>query len=63
MADFDPYYQWLAIPSKDQAEPLRLLAVELLESNTDVIANAADQRMPTFARSRLANTPVFRRNS
>jgi hypothetical protein len=46
MADFDPYYQWLAIPPKDQPpNHYRLLAVELFESNTDVIANAADQRM------------------
>ena len=44
--EFDPYYQWLAIPPKDQPpNHYRLLAVELLESNADVIASAADQRM------------------
>ena len=46
MADFDPYYQWLAIPPKDQPPShYRLLAVEPFESNVDVISNAADQRM------------------
>lgn len=46
MADFDPYYQWLAIPPKDQPpNHYRLLGVELFESNTEAIANAADQRM------------------
>ena len=46
MADFDPYYQWLAIPPKDQPpNHYRLLGVDLFESNTDAIANAADQRM------------------
>ena len=51
MADFDPYYQWLAIPPKDQPpNHYRLLGVELFESNADVISNAADQRM-THVRS------------
>lgn len=46
MADFDPYYQWLAIPPKDQPpNHYRLLGVELFESNVEAIANAADQRM------------------
>ena len=46
MADFDPYYQWLAIPPKDQPpNHYRLLGVELFESNAEAIANAADQRM------------------
>ena len=45
MADFDPYYQWLAIPPKDQPpNHYRLLGVELFESSVDVIAHAADQR-------------------
>jgi hypothetical protein len=43
---FDPYYKWLAIPPKDQPpNHYRLLGVELLESDADVIANAADSRM------------------
>jgi hypothetical protein len=46
MADFDPYYQWLAIPPKDQPpNHYRLLGVELFESNADVIVNAAYQRI------------------
>jgi hypothetical protein len=46
MADFDPYYQWLAIPPKDQPpNHYRLLGVELFESNAEAIGNAADQRM------------------
>lgn len=44
--DFDPYYQWLAIPPKHQPpNHYRLLGVEEFESNVDVIENAADQRM------------------
>ena len=44
--EFDPYYKWLAIPPKDQPpNHYRLLAVEAFESDRDVIANAADQRM------------------
>ena len=43
---FDPYYKWLAIPPKDQPpNHYRLLAIEIYESDSDVIANAADQRM------------------
>lgn len=43
---FDPYYQWLGIPPKDQpATHYRLLSLELFESNLDVIANAADRQM------------------
>ena len=46
MADFDPYYQWLAIPPRDRPpNHYRLLGVELFESNADVIATAADERM------------------
>jgi hypothetical protein len=45
-AEFDPYYKWLAIPPRDQPpNHYRLLGVETFESDTDVIANAADQRM------------------
>lgn len=43
---FDPYHKWLGIPLKDQPpNHYRLLGVELLESDADVIENAADQRM------------------
>lgn len=43
---FDPYYKWLGIKPKDQPpNHYRLLGVELFESDTDVIENAADQRM------------------
>ena len=43
---FDPYYTWLGIPPKDQPpHHYRLLAIELFESNPDVIENAADRQM------------------
>lgn len=46
MSDFDPYYTWLGIPSKDQPPThYRLLAIERFEANPDVIANAADRLM------------------
>ena len=47
MADaFDPYHKWLGISPKDQPpNHYRLLAIELFESDPDVIEGAADQRM------------------
>ena len=43
---FDPYYQWLGIPPAEQPpNHYRLLGVSLFESNPDVIANAAEQRI------------------
>jgi hypothetical protein len=43
---FDPYYQWLGIPPKDQPPNCyRLLGAELFETNPDVIESLADQRM------------------
>jgi hypothetical protein len=43
---FDPYHVWLGIPADEQpADHYRLLGVRRLESNEDVIINAADQRM------------------
>jgi len=43
---FDPYYQWLGIPPKDQPpDHYRLLALEPFEPNLDVIDNAADRQM------------------
>jgi hypothetical protein len=52
---FDPYHKWLGIPRKDQPPHYyRLLGVPALESDAEVISNAADQRMgllKTFANS------------
>ncbi len=43
---FDPYHKWLGISSKDQPpDYYRLLGVDRFESDPDVIASAADQRM------------------
>src|ERR1700722_2801826 len=43
---FDPYYKWLAIPPAEQPpNHYRLLALNLFETDADVIATAADQRM------------------
>ena len=43
---FDPYHKWLGIPPAEQPPDLyRLLGVPRFESDPDVIANAADQRM------------------
>jgi len=43
---FDPYYKWLGIPPAEQPpNHYRLLGVTLFESDPDVIANAADQRI------------------
>jgi tRNA A-37 threonylcarbamoyl transferase component Bud32 len=46
MSDFDPYHTWLGIPPRDQPpHHYRLLGIELLEENPDVIAIAADRQM------------------
>jgi hypothetical protein len=46
VSQFDPYYQWLAIPPAEQpANYYRLLGVTLFEPNLDVIAAAADRQM------------------
>jgi formylglycine-generating enzyme required for sulfatase activity len=43
---FNAYHAWLGIPPKDQpANHYRLLGLELLESNLDVIEAAADRQM------------------
>ncbi len=43
---FDPYHLWLGISPKDQpANHYRLLGIDRFEANTNVISNAADQRM------------------
>ncbi len=42
---FDPYHKWLGISPKDQpAHHYRLLAIDILESDPDVIADAVEQR-------------------
>ena len=44
--EFDAHYVWLGIPPEEQpADFYRLLGVNRFESNTDVISNAADQRL------------------
>jgi hypothetical protein len=48
---FDPYHKWLGIPLADQPpNHYRLLGIQVFESDSDTIANAADQRM-THVRS------------
>ena len=43
---FDPYYQWLGIPQEERPiNKYRLLALQLFESDENVIANAADRQM------------------
>lgn len=43
---FDPYHKWLGIPPGEQPpNHYRLLGIALFEPDSDVIANAADQRM------------------
>ena len=43
---FDPYYEWLGIPPKDQpSNHYRLLGIELFESNLKVIRTAANRQM------------------
>lgn len=44
--NFDPYHKWLGIAPEDQPpHHYRLLGIEPLEDDPDVIANAADGRM------------------
>ncbi len=44
--NFDPYHKWLGISPKDQPpNHYRLLAIELFESDSDVIEGAADRQM------------------
>lgn len=46
MADFDPYYKWLAIPPAEQPPHYyRLLGLALFEPDLDVISSAADRQM------------------
>jgi len=44
--EFDPYYEWLGIPPKDQPpNHYRLLGIELFESNRNVVDTAANRQM------------------
>lgn len=44
--NFDPYYEWLGIPPKDQPpNHYRLLGIEVFEPNLNVIERAADRQM------------------
>lgn len=44
--EFDPYHQWLGIPSEEQpADFYRLLGVKRFEKNPDVLSSAADRQM------------------
>src|SRR5687768_17299414 len=58
MESFDPYYNWLGIPPRDQPpNHYRLLGLELFEANPDVIQNASDRQMAhlrTFSTSKRA---------
>lgn len=43
---FDPYYEWLGIPPRDQPPNwYRLLGIEQFEANANVIERAADRQM------------------
>ena len=43
---FDPYHRWLGIPAKDHPpNHYRLLGIDLFEDDSEVIRDAADQRM------------------
>jgi hypothetical protein len=43
---FDPYHKWLGIPPTEQSPTLyQLLGLQTLESDADVILNAADRQM------------------
>lgn len=49
METFDPYHKWFGIPPKDQPpHHYRLLAIELFESDADVIDMAADRQMASL---------------
>ena len=46
MTSFDPYYTWLGIPPKHQPpNHYRLLGLEMLEDDAEVIQHAADRQM------------------
>ena len=46
MSDFDPYYKWLGIPPEEQPPThYRLLGIQVLEQNVEVIESAANRQM------------------
>ena len=46
MSDFDPYYKWLGIPPEEQPPThYRLLGIQTLEKNTEVIEAASNRQM------------------
>ena len=45
MPDFNPYHKWLGIAPDERLNHYRVLGLQPFESDHDVIANAADQRM------------------
>ena len=46
MTEFDPYLKWLGIRSRGRApNHYRLLGLDLFESDSDIIANAADRQI------------------
>ena len=46
MSNFDPYYKWLGIPPQEQPPShYRLLGLQVLEQNLEVIASAANRQM------------------
>ena len=46
MADFDPYLEWLGIPTQGRApHHYRLLGLDLFESDPNIIAGAADRQI------------------
>lgn len=49
--EFDPYYEWLGIPPKDQpSSHYRLLGLDPFEENANVISHAASRQM-TYVRT------------
>ena len=52
---FDPYHRWLGISPKDQPpNHYRLLAIDLFESDPEVIRDAANRRMAHVRTYQLA---------
>ena len=46
MSEFDPYYKWLGIPPEEQPPThYRLLGIQVLEQNVEVIESAANRQM------------------
>jgi hypothetical protein len=59
-AEFDPYYEWLGIPSNEQPpHHYRLLGIVPFEANPRVIENAADQRMGLLRTFQMGQHPAL----